>query len=155
MPKATPSPTAKDPIQDEALAVARSIQKPGQTKEQTRLIAQGIAKGIEQYKRQQAAKSRERDKLRKRQHREKLSAPSEVRTDGSWEQMDQLAPARLFIFVTGTVFLIIALLNLARWWADWELLVGSWAIPSWSSILAVAIFGMLAVGSFFTALRLH
>jgi len=32
--------------QQEALAVARAIQKPGQTKEQTKLIAQGIEKGI-------------------------------------------------------------------------------------------------------------
>ncbi len=47
---------------EEALTIARGIQKPGQTKEQTRLIAQGIQKGIALYKKQQAAKKRELDK---------------------------------------------------------------------------------------------
>ena len=41
---------------------ARSTQRPGQTKEQTRLIAQGIQKGIDQYKKQYKAKSRDLDK---------------------------------------------------------------------------------------------
>ena len=41
---------------------ARSTQRPGQTKEQTRLIAQGIQKGIEQYKKKYKAQSRELDK---------------------------------------------------------------------------------------------
>ena len=51
------------------MQVAKSIQKPGQTKEQTKLIAQGIQKGIDQYKKQQKAKAREADKLRKKQQR--------------------------------------------------------------------------------------
>jgi hypothetical protein len=48
--------------QDEALRIARGTQRPGQTKEQTRLIAQGIQKGIEHYKKQQSARARELDK---------------------------------------------------------------------------------------------
>ena len=48
--------------QDEALRIARGTQRPGQTKEQTKLIAQGIQKGIEHYKKQQSAKARELDK---------------------------------------------------------------------------------------------
>jgi len=52
--------------QAEAMAIARSTQKPGQTKEQTKLIAQGVQKGIELYKKQQKAKARERDKQQKR-----------------------------------------------------------------------------------------
>ncbi|MBF0218699.1 MAG: DUF2956 domain-containing protein [Gammaproteobacteria bacterium] len=47
---------------DEALAVANATQRPGQTREQTRLIAQGIEKGIAQYKKQQKVKARELDK---------------------------------------------------------------------------------------------
>ena len=46
----------------EALQVARATQKPGQTKAQTKLIAQGIQKGIEHYKKQQKSKARELDK---------------------------------------------------------------------------------------------
>lgn len=49
-----------------AVAIARGTQRPGQTKEQTKLIAQGIQKGIDQYKRQQRAKAREVDRRLKR-----------------------------------------------------------------------------------------
>jgi flagellar biosynthesis/type III secretory pathway protein FliH len=47
---------------DDAMKIARATQKPGQTKEQTKLIAQGIQKGIEIYKKQQSEKARELDK---------------------------------------------------------------------------------------------
>ena len=57
--------------QEKALKVARGTQKKGQTKEQTKLIAQGIEKGIAEYKKQQSQKSRERDKTRKQQLKEK------------------------------------------------------------------------------------
>lgn len=57
-----PSPES----QADADRIARSTQKPGQTKEQTRLIAQGIQKGIEEYKRQQKAKARARDRAKKK-----------------------------------------------------------------------------------------
>ena len=46
----------------EAEKLAKANQRPGQTKEQTKLIAQGIQKGIEQYKKQQKSKARELDK---------------------------------------------------------------------------------------------
>ncbi len=42
--------------QQEAMRIAKSTQKPGQTKEQTKLIAQGIEKGIAQFKKQQKEK---------------------------------------------------------------------------------------------------
>ncbi|PMG75992.1 hypothetical protein BCU84_01570 [Shewanella sp. 10N.286.51.B7] len=51
--------------QNEAMKVAKATQKPSQTKEQTKLIALGIEKGIAEYKKQQKAKARGRDKLRK------------------------------------------------------------------------------------------
>lgn len=66
----SPSPET----QAEAMQIARATQKPGQTKEQTKLIAQGIQKGIELYKRQQKAKARERDKQRKKQLKEKTTS---------------------------------------------------------------------------------
>ena len=47
---------------DESLKIAKAIQRPGQTKEQTKLIAQGIQKGIELHKKQQKEKSRELNK---------------------------------------------------------------------------------------------
>jgi glutamate/tyrosine decarboxylase-like PLP-dependent enzyme len=57
---------APNPDQDVAMQIARGTQRPGQTKEQTKLIAQGIKKGIEQYKKLQSAKSRELDRNRKK-----------------------------------------------------------------------------------------
>ena len=56
--------------QEQALITAKGTQKPGQSKEQTKLIAQGIAKGIAEYKKQQSKKSRERDKLQKAKSRQ-------------------------------------------------------------------------------------
>jgi pyridoxine/pyridoxamine 5'-phosphate oxidase len=47
---------------DDAMKIARGTQRPGQTKEQTKLIAQGIQKGIEIYKKKQSEKARELDK---------------------------------------------------------------------------------------------
>lgn len=54
------------------MKIAKSTQKPGQTKEQTRLVAQGIEKGIALYKKQQKEKKRQADKAQKKQRREKL-----------------------------------------------------------------------------------
>ena len=52
-------------VQEQALKVAKGTQRPKQTKEQTKLIAQGIEKGIAEYKKHQNVKARERDKQRK------------------------------------------------------------------------------------------
>lgn len=54
---------------NEAMKVAKGTARPGQTKEQTKLIAQGIEKGIAEYKKREKAKARERDKERKKQLR--------------------------------------------------------------------------------------
>ena len=61
---------SSDSSQNEAMQIARGTQRPGQTKEQTKLIAQGIQKGIEQYKKQQNAKARELDKKLKKAHQQ-------------------------------------------------------------------------------------
>jgi len=52
------------------MRIARGTQRPGQTKEQTKLVAQGIHKGIEQYKKQQNARARELDKKLKMVNRQ-------------------------------------------------------------------------------------
>ena len=58
----------------EALKIARGTQKPGQKKEQTKLIAQGIEKGITEFRKREKAKAREKDRLRKKALKEKKSA---------------------------------------------------------------------------------
>ncbi|GIU14015.1 DUF2956 domain-containing protein [Shewanella sp. MBTL60-007] len=67
----------------EALQVAKSTQKPGQTKEQTKLIAQGIEKGIAEYKKLQKGKARERDKARKQESRAKAREANIAEQDHS------------------------------------------------------------------------
>ncbi|MGO2419027.1 MAG: DUF2956 domain-containing protein [Vibrio casei] len=59
--------TVSPQTRQEALSIAKATQKPAQTKEQTKLIAQGIEKGISLYKKQQKEKQRDADKLRKKQ----------------------------------------------------------------------------------------
>ena len=68
-------------VQAEALRVAKSIQKPKQTKEQTKLIAQGIEKGIAEYKKQQSKISRERDKAKKLKLKEKNNQEKKTLTN--------------------------------------------------------------------------
>jgi len=55
-------PQADEKNHEDAMKIARGTQKPGQSKDQTKLIAQGIQKGIEQYKKQQKTKARDLSK---------------------------------------------------------------------------------------------
>ena len=64
--------------QAEALKMAKGMQKVAQTKEQTKLIAQGIEKGIAEYKKQQKSKAWERDKQRKKDLRNAAGEAVEV-----------------------------------------------------------------------------
>lgn len=66
MAKYSKKAQVSDETRDEAMKIARGTQKPGQTKEQTRLIAQGIRKGIDLYKKQHKVKARELDKKLKK-----------------------------------------------------------------------------------------
>jgi hypothetical protein len=62
-------------VEATAIKIAKGTQKIGQTKEQTKLITQGIEKGIAEYKKYQGKKLREIDKQRKQKmkHQENLS----------------------------------------------------------------------------------
>ncbi|BCN24773.1 MULTISPECIES: DUF2956 domain-containing protein [Vibrio] len=70
--KKNSTPVPSQETQTEAMKIARATQKQGQTKEQTKLIAQGIEKGIAQYKKQQKERNRQADKAKKKQQKEKL-----------------------------------------------------------------------------------
>jgi len=69
--------TVSPQTQSEAMQIAKGTQRPGQSKEQTRLIAQGIQKGIDQYKKQQKIKARDLDK-RLKQARSQNQPEAEV-----------------------------------------------------------------------------
>ena len=68
--------TLSPETQQDALAIAKATQKPGQVKEQTKLIAAGVEKGIAEYKKREKAKARERDKARKQQQKSKSATSS-------------------------------------------------------------------------------
>lgn len=95
--KTSNAPSAE--TQAEAMQIAKATQKPGQTKEQTRVVAQGIQKGIELYKKQQKVKSRERDKLRKKDLKEKQQPvePSETSPEQITEYKQHWLPWVLLI----------------------------------------------------------
>ena len=58
---------------EEGMRIARSTQRPEQTKEQTKLIAAGIQRGIDLYKKQQKAKARENALKLRKEGRERSS----------------------------------------------------------------------------------
>jgi len=55
---------------DAANSIAQGTQKIGQTKDQTKLVAQGIQKGIEQFKKQQKLKAKQQEKNHKNRVRD-------------------------------------------------------------------------------------
>lgn len=131
-------------MQDEALAVARSIQKPGQTKEQTRLIAQGIAKGMEQYKRQQSAKARERDKARKRQEKARQISQAAEGDHTSGDNSEQVYPTRVLLLAGNIMLMMAALLGLPLY-TGWSIRVGPWTMPLWACVASVVAMIALAL----------
>ncbi|NRA62751.1 MAG: DUF2956 domain-containing protein [Psychrobium sp.] len=76
---------------DDAQAIANGSQKKGQSKEQTKLIAAGIEKGIALYKKQHKAKQRQADKHKKQL--KKQSSTSDIDEDVIEPQLTQ--PHRL------------------------------------------------------------
>ncbi|MGR5243824.1 DUF2956 domain-containing protein [Vibrio sp. PNB23_22_6] len=74
----TAAPAPSQETQAEAMKVAKATQKPGQTKEQTKLIAQGIEKGIALYKKQQKERNRQADRAKKMQQKEKQRRREQV-----------------------------------------------------------------------------
>ena len=90
---------SSDSSHDEATRIARGTQRPGQTKEQTKLIAQGIHKGIEQYKKQQSAKTRELDKKRKKANQKVMpSDENEIQIQERIVYKQQWLPWLLLVF---------------------------------------------------------
>ena len=56
----------------------------------------------------------------------------------------------IYIRVSGIIFTLVALLHALRLGGKWDVVIGAWSVPAWTSMLAVLISGYLA----FTAFRL-
>ena len=83
---------------EEAMKISRGIQRPAQSKEQTKLIAQGIQKGIAEYKKQQKGKAQELDRLKKKiQHKQQAEPAIETSTNESVQCKTQWLPWGLLI----------------------------------------------------------
>jgi len=81
-----------DKTLQEANDIAKGIKKPGQTKEQTKLVSQGIAKGIELYKKQEKAKAREQDKTLKKAAKAKQETSEEADTGAESSSSSNVLP---------------------------------------------------------------
>jgi pyridoxine/pyridoxamine 5'-phosphate oxidase len=103
MAKTANSRPQSDATYDEAMRIARGTQRPGQTREQTKLIAKGIHNGIAQYKKRQSAKARELDRNRKK-------VKQQVKSPGTQE------------------IVVEEKLVYRRPWLPWTLLVLSWLL---------------------------
>ncbi len=55
---------------------------------------------------------------------------------------------RIFLEVAGSVFLTVAVLHFLRAALDIQLVIGSWMVPNWVSLLASALIGLLAYWAF-------
>lgn len=91
-------------VQTKAQQIANGTKKPGQTKDQTKLIAQGIEKGIAEYKKQHKAKLRQQDKQKKQALKASLASST---TEDDSENQQPTNPKGAFV--------------------PWVLLVISWA----------------------------
>ena len=80
-----------DETRAEAAKLARGTQAPGQTKAQTRLIEQGIERGIDLYKKQQKEKARALDR-QAREQRRRAGADHDPQTAPAPEQIAQPPP---------------------------------------------------------------
>ncbi|TNF91990.1 MAG: DUF2956 domain-containing protein, partial [Gammaproteobacteria bacterium] len=83
-------------------------QRPGQTKQQTNLIAQGIKKGIELYRKQESARARELDKKLK-----KANQPSESPEEQKIEVQEKVVYRQHWL---PWVLLILSWLGMAAFW---------------------------------------
>jgi len=144
---------AEQRLQEEALRAAKSTLTPGQTKEQTKLIAKGIEKGIALYKQQQKAKARELDKARKKALKQRTQEPGLAEPEEpSLEYAAEYASAKPALWVAGAVFSVAALLHGLRYWLGWPVVIGGFEIPlPWS--LAAAFVAAALAGWMFRAAR--
>ena len=99
-----------DAAVEEAMRIARGRQRPGQTKEQTKLIAQGIRKGIEHYRKQESARTRELDRKLKKVDRQ---LDSSVVPDDTVEVREKVVYRQHWLPWT---LLVISWLGMANWW---------------------------------------
>ncbi|MFT6123249.1 MAG: hypothetical protein ACJASG_001780 [Oleiphilaceae bacterium] len=79
-------------VEAQAMKMAKGTQKAGQTKEQTKMVSQGIEKGIAEYKKQQGKKLREIDKQRKQKIKQRENETTEIVEEAPTSNLMQPLP---------------------------------------------------------------
>lgn len=144
---------AEQLTKEEALRVAKGTQSPGQTKEQTKLIAKGIEKGIALYKKQEREKVRVRAKLHKK--RDKLQPGEAIgAADSRCSSNDVHSTAKRRVTfplaVAGVIFSLVSAAHLIRYSVGLDLIVGTFSVPVLWSLPAAAVSILLAVWMFWS-----
>lgn len=142
-------------LREEALRMAKATQSPGQAKEQTKLIARGIEKGIALYKQQQKEKLRERDKARKKAQRMSQAPSVNAREDETEEDHSPAIPgsAKSALIIAGSIFLLGSLAHLLRWIMGWEVVIAGQSIPVTVSLPIAVIAALLAAWMYRAAIH--
>jgi hypothetical protein len=52
---------------------------------------------------------------------------------------------RIYLIVTTLLFALVGIVHLVRFALGWQAEVGTWSVPLWASLLAVAVFGGFAI----------
>ena len=130
-----------------ALRVARSVRAPGQTPEQTKLVAQGVAKGIALYRKEQNEKARERERQRKRTLKQRERELTDDAQDNASMPDGGTVPdaALAILWIAGVLFAVVAALHVLRFVLGVSVVIGGWSMPVWWSlpgcVLAAAVAG--------------
>jgi hypothetical protein len=142
-------------VREEALRMARATQTPGQTKEQTKLIARGIEKGVALYKQQQKDKARERDKARKKEQRLAQAVRTGMPAEEPIESIGpkQACSARPALIASGAVFLLGSLAHVVRWAMSWDLIIAGQTFPVIASLPIALIAAGLSAWMFAVACK--
>lgn len=83
----------------EAMRLARATQVPGQSKEQTQLIAHGIQKGIAEYKRSQKAKQRAAERAKKQLRRQNSRVTESPASEEDMSDEPVVQPSRVMLWL--------------------------------------------------------
>lgn len=148
---------AAQQIKDEAHRIATGIKTAGQSREQTKLIAKGIEKGIALYKKQEGVKARSRNK---RQRNSKTASTTSANAQAKPDSDTQHPPVQTnarqtasALITAGVIFLLAGTTLAGCLLADIVIDVGDYAIPSlWSLPTALICFALATW--MFTAARM-
>jgi hypothetical protein len=55
---------------------------------------------------------------------------------------------RAYVATASIIFLLVAIVHLLRLILQWDVVIGGWSFPSWASIVAIVVAGLLSFAGF-------